>query len=249
MKAGIARAVVPPWDGRKHAISVAALVVWAYRDQMVHAARPEGMPVEIARDWSPRIAQSAFAADFVESSIKLDFAAAPDAYRVHDAVLRLPVIERQRSEDEIACLMARRLCASELARLGADDARREGRGNATEPDPIETIHLGSLVFTWAMRGCAPDWVADPVYAYERGHAFYRGQRREGVGHQVKPVGDDPLAIEHQRSLYALWAGAMATVRTDLLTRYRLRQFALSVELPPPAPWKSQGTVDMGKKLD
>lgn len=254
MKAGKVRAVVPPADRSKRVVSIADLVVWAYRDQMVHAARPEGMPVEIARDWSPQIAQSDFGREMVSSSVKMEFTCAADAYRVHAAVMRLPTVERMRTAEEVECLLARKLCMNEIYALDKETGAINAsslfltRGDGTREARSELISLPSLVFEYGLKCRAPDWIASPVYAFERGKAIARGRRAERICHLVKSVGDDPLEVEHARSIYTLWARALRLLRADIVARYRLTTYTLNVEIPDEAPWESQATLDMEQKL-
>lgn len=114
--------------------TIEQLVNWAYRDQMVHAARSEFLPVEASIGYSPRLAASDMSADKVDGGGRADFTAHHDAYRVHEAVIGLGDVARKRSDEEIGIIIARRMCAEIFAAHNRrfDSAQRDslaaGRG-------------------------------------------------------------------------------------------------------------------------
>lgn len=218
-------------------VSIEELVTWAYRDQMVHAARGQGVPAELTLSYSPGMAQLHLSGGPVSSSVKTDFEAAPDAYVVHAAVMALGTVERPFSDEEKSCLFARWSVAGDL-RAGqerevlADHHTIRERMFGAKP---ERVHLPSLVFEWAMRGRRPEWHPAPVYAWERRGTIYRG-RNHAIARMVDPVGDDPLEVERDRAIYGLWALALAGLGDSLAKRGKLKAHGLGKPAPSAAPW-------------
>lgn len=210
-------------------VAIRDLLVWAYRDQIVHAARPEGLPVGMGRCEGPRLASMSFGADPVDTSGHGDFEAAFDAWRVHEAVQALPDAEWQLSGIERAMLQTR-------AMIG---------GNALAVPAVQTIRVRSVVFQAAVTDRPPDWCPSPVYRWahqetqtdrRHGNPVYDGRRHAVVGHRVTAVGFDPWQVRSAKTTYAAWIDALRSLQTTL--RAKLRDFELTGELPAVSPWSS-----------
>lgn len=195
----------------KRKIGIEDLLTWAYRDQMVHAARPEGEPVELLRnDYVPGFAVNAMGDKVDTGGIKIAFAAHADAYAVDRAVAKLGVAARARSAEEIAILTARRMLRNELA------VRHHGTvGDYSQAATHETVHLSALVRQYALKGERPYVIADPHYEYERAGTVRKPNRHEAWYCAVRPIGDDPLEVEQLKAKYALWRESLWSVRGAL----------------------------------
>lgn len=214
---------IVPSSPTKRIISIKALLEWAYRDELVHAARPEGEPLELARDYSP--GRSEWLPDVVDSSAKYGFEAAADAYAVHRAVLALgnePLIVPAWEPPPHAML--------------------DFTGQLPSRPALKTQSLAALVMGAALRG-APSPCLLPEIEVERGVKIYRRQpngqpARDRAGRAIEEAclvrftGDLPWIVAHQRFIYEAWANAL-WVLADSLT---LGAHELSTELPPRKPW-------------
>jgi hypothetical protein len=115
-------------------ISIERALVWAYREQLVHAALPQGMPVEAAQGYSPGMSEGKFMADKVDAGVVAPFGAHADAYVIHAAVQRLKPVTVRRSAEEIEMLFARRLMRNDY-----DGMDRQASGDATRPWPMSRL--------------------------------------------------------------------------------------------------------------
>lgn len=216
---------------RRMPIAICDLLIWAYRDQMVHVARPEHAPIGLVGACAPRLAAMQFGADPVDASHGGDFEAAYDAWRVHDAVMALPeTVEWHLSSDEVGVCQARAML----------------RGDATGGTAVRTVRLiplRSVVFQSAMQSMPPDWCPWPDYRWAHqetgprkryGEPIRFGKRHDVAGHLVRPIGDDPWQVQVARVRYGLWSDALMRLSGDLGPR--LHGHVLTGELPPAAPW-------------
>lgn len=226
--------VSPCYSSKRRDVGIQDLLVWAYRDEMVHAARPEGVGPGVSIKAGARRALGyggGFDVEVVDASVNLGFEAAPDAYRVHEAVRSLGPV-------------AVELPADVVGRAGAAVAR----GQMPDVERKVAIKRSSLVMTCAIDGCAPDWIASPVLSVERGEIVYRRYRggqivRDRKGRAVEEmqlvrfVGDTPWAVARARLVYAVWVEALR----ELSLRLRdegLERFAVSGVVPGSTPWRT-----------
>lgn len=225
-------------------ITIDRLLVWAYRDQMVHGARPDDLPAELAKrvGVKPRLARSSDGVARGAGGINLGYTAAVDAWRVHAEVLALPAVTLRIPDHELV----RRVYVNPIH-------RQEG----LEPAPSREVHLPEIVFGAALRGEGPDWVEEPLADVRRGEtiAVYRcdvchghpgGRMRCRVcaGLHGKPTicvvgfsGDGPLDVVMARLVYGAWVDALRHLRESL--RGMLTGFELSSELPEENPWRAR----------
>lgn len=206
---------------KRKRISVKDLLEWAYRDEIVHAARPENMPLDLVRDYSPGPIE--WRVDVVDSSAKYGFEAHADAYRVHRAVLALG--------DEPLTVPAWSGPPSEVV------------GQFPQRAPLKTQSLSALVMGAALRG-APDPILHPEIEVKRGGTVIRRQpngqpARDRNGRALEELclvqfsGDLPWIVAHQRFLYRQWALALWRLADSLPP---LDAYELSTTLPPRQPW-------------
>ena len=152
------RAPILPSFHKGDEVRIEQLLVWAYREQMVHAARPEeGEPVDFIRNnyrpgWASGSNLGGMRVD--EGGIRVAFTAHADAYSVDRAVSALGNVDRRRSTEEISIIVARRVLADvALAR------QRRARGDGTlvyeDRDCVELVRLPALVRAHAMAGTRP----------------------------------------------------------------------------------------------
>jgi hypothetical protein len=214
---------------RKKRISVEGLLTWAYRDQMVHAAK-----TDVAMTLGPSRPPDGYRQGPVEmvdsSGAGGWFTALPDAFTVHGVVSGLMPVR---------------------ARLPADVVARGGPGLSAGalPELRESfdVRRAALVMTHAIDGRRPDWVPEPCIVVERGDVIYARTRGGHIKRDKKTgapllavqvvrfVGDMPWDVARARVVYSLWAAALETVRDDLM-RHALGRFEVTDELPPAAPW-------------
>lgn len=220
------------YPSKKKEMGVTDLLVWAYRDEMVHAARPEGMPAEwVSGGASTRLGfGGGFETDIVESSVNLGFASSPDAYRVHRAVLGLAPVEVQ-------------LPASALGGAHSNDM---ARGSMPEIERTFVVKRSRLVMTCAVDGHPPDWIEKPSLMVERGALLYQHDRKGRIMRDKKGcalelvqlvsfVGDAPWAVAKARRVYEVWVSALRELQR-VLAGGIMERFELSDALPVARPW-------------
>lgn len=220
---------IVPHSPSKKRITIEDLLVWAYRDQMVHAARGAAVPDELAMDWGTGYGNGGPSVDIVDSSIKMQFKAAPDAYVVHEAVSGLARVNRELPADAFG-----RFSSLDLSRGSLPDAERR-----------VTIGRSQLVMTSALDAHAPDWVEKPQINVVRGEVIWsrypngeikRDKRKLPIAslQLVRFEGDMPWDVARARLVYSEWVEALGYLRGQLASM--LDAFSLSDVLPPAAPW-------------
>jgi hypothetical protein len=222
------------YPSKKKEIGVSDLLVWAYRDEMVHAARPEGVPAECAPG-SGGVLRFKTLNDVYDlgasvwSSRSSGFEASPDAYRIHAAVLALAPIEAQ-------------LPASAA---GGAHGNELARGTTPEIERAFVVKRSSLVMTCALDGHPPDWIEKPSLIVERGALLYQRDRKGRIMRDKKGnslelvrlvsfVGDAPWAVAKARRIYEVWIETLRELRESLAGT--LERFDLSAALPAARPW-------------
>ncbi|MBL6852361.1 MAG: hypothetical protein ISS15_05410 [Alphaproteobacteria bacterium] len=206
-------------------VSIEQALQWAYRDQMVHVALPEGVPVEASRTYAlPKLASLDFGLDPVDSSPRSGFAAAPDAHIIHRAVMALDPVERRRSQEEIEMRYARGLFDCELRQ-----ENNNASWNAVRPDASEVVHVRNLVFSSAFHRRRPDPILEPIYLFERGRRVFTDNTRRWGYHMLRSVGDDMVEVIVARAHYSLWRAALIRLRERIIEQ--LRAHRLTEELP------------------
>lgn len=207
--------------GAKVEITVERLLQWAYAEQLVHMARPDDVPAEVAASYSTEMASVRDdGAVPITSSRNFGFEAAPDAYVVHDAVMGL-------GEQEIVLPPS---C------YGAAVVR----GIIPEIETRFKLSLPSLMFQWAVRCKRPDWMEQSSLVMERGTALYgitERRRRVVVMYTVRSIGDKPWEVERARLIYCAWVDALERLRWTL--RGELERFAVTVDNIKRAPWTTR----------
>jgi hypothetical protein len=219
--------------GFKRKMGIEQALNWAYRDQMVHAALPQGVPVEAVQGYSPGMSEGRFMGDKVDGGVVTPFAAAPDAYAIHAAVQGLAPVTVRRSPDEMEMLYARKLLRNETKGLD-----RRAYGDAARPEASLTLLPRQIVQTYALSGGQPDRVEQPSVVFERGKRVHTDRFGRVVLHPTKfgffmldVVGDDPLEVMALRRLYAVWHAALAGLNDSLM--HSLRSITLTGILPLP----------------
>jgi hypothetical protein len=234
-RGGIVSPILPQEEstgGLKRKLTIEQALVWAYRDQMVHAAMPQGVPLEAVQGYSPGLSEGRFMADKVDSSRPLGFGAAPDAYAIHAAVQALVPLVVRRSDEEVEMIFARKLMHNDRKAL-----ERMATGNATRPEMALTLMPRQIVQTYAMAGTRPDLGDDVQVSVEQGPRVYFDRHGQVVHYHtrfgftvINLVGDDPLEVIAWRRLYMVWHCALASLLNSLSG---LRTIALTGVLPPP----------------
>jgi hypothetical protein len=225
-----------PYHPLKKRIKIEDLLVWAYREEMVHAARPEGMPAEcMGGGGSPRLGfGSGFETECVETSFNFGFGAAADAYRVHRAVSALGPVEVRMAVGEV----------------GVEHSIDMARGAMPEVERSFVVKRASLVITCAIDGRAPDWIDRPSLIVERGELLYQRDRKGRILRDVRGralelmqlvsfIGDMPWAVAKARRIYGVWHHALWAL-IAALNDAGLERFTLTDEMPLRAPWGVQG---------
>jgi len=230
---------------------IEAVLAWAYHDQMVHAARPSGTPVELGDSARrPRLAVVEFGADAIDESAHVDFEAHPDAYIVHRAVSALKAIRCERTADEIEMLTSRRLVEQEVradgkaVELSYRTRRADGSASieriagltnteihqALAAMPAIVVRPRDLVFHHAQRRSRPDPIRDPIYCYDRGATFFADRGRRWGWTMLLWNGDDPLQVVAARRQYAVWWQALRGLKSRLSGA--LISITITEEMPP-----------------
>jgi hypothetical protein len=144
-------------DRNRRPVTIEDLLIWAYHDQMVHQARQ--LPVElVSGSKGPLAAYSSLWNDGapVESSRKLGFDAAEDAWRIHALVMKLGTTKVDCGQDLAAAryhaLEQYRGAEPPIGRLGTVD--KTARSWPT--NGIVDIDLRVLVILHASRATRPD---------------------------------------------------------------------------------------------
>lgn len=204
-------------------ITIESLLVWAYADELVHAARPEGMPAELTvrHGTGFRSPAPGAAVDRVSDSVKMDFEAPADAYAVHAAVLRLGRVD--------VAVMADPSHPSRLAAIAGERA----------PDSVVVrIDLGQLAAEHAMRGARPEWFPHPTLRMKPGQTHYHARTKRPWFCAVTPEGDLPHEVDRARRLYGVWCDSLRALCAALTDR--LARHVLLADLPPSSPWRAGG---------
>lgn len=209
-------------------IGIEDLLVWAYRDQMVHAARPEDEPVELGKAGPPRCAAMNFAIGG-EARSNYGFEADPDAWIVHRAVGRL-------GEAMVT--------VEPPPRFGAVDVSRDD--SLMWPQRFR-VDVAKVTMAAAIDGGRPDWMPDgpgrlrdakvTIWARGAGGAIKRHRvtgEQIGLLCVVKPEGPMPWEVERARAVYGVWWEGLASLRESL--RGNVRRFEVTAKMPPRCPW-------------
>jgi hypothetical protein len=225
-------------DRHRQRVSVENLLVWAYRQQMVHEARTA--PAELVGGGGPLAAYSPLWADGVpiDNSRKMGGDAAPDARRVHALVLGLGRVTVDCGHD---------LAAARYHRLmeyrGAEPPGVAGNADRTArpwpTDGLARIDMPSLVMLHASRGTRPEW---PLRADWRLKPMHNGMVRHprqkggvyqrGWYHHVQADGVLPGDVALARQTYGVWWDALRGL-LDQLVGMRLTMWSVTEALPPP----------------
>lgn len=220
----------PPLERIKTRISIEDLLIWAYRDQMVHVARREDELVGSRVRAVPRGYGSALAPlEAVESSPRVFFSASEDAFAVHAKVRSLSKVKVALPAD----------C------VGKVDERVAVRTAVPNVAGLITVDRAQLVMGAALDGRRPDWVAAPAIKIERGQLIYDRDRRGRVRYDaagrprivlqlVRFIGDMPWEVARARVIYAIWVAALDQLRSMLAGALERHEVT---ELTPEAkPW-------------
>lgn len=213
----------------KKRIGVEDLLVWAYRDQMVHVAKDEAL-LEVGSTRGPGGVGGGFALEPVDACAPGWFTAAPDAFAVHEVVSGLARVQAHLPADVIGRVNTMALSATALP-----DVKRGFM-----------VRRSEIVMSCAIDGRRPDWVPEPVIKIERGETIYArrhsGQiKRDARGvaietlQLVRFVGDMPWEVERARLIYQLWVAALGAVRAALAGA--LKRHDLTDALPAARPWE------------
>lgn len=204
----------------KKAVSIETLLQWAYAQELVHAARPEGIGPEVVNVFDAGMAEMRgdLMSD-IQASKNYGFEAPSDAYVVDNAVRALSSIEMELPIESYGRALA--------------------RGLVPEVETRFRVKLGSLVAIHALEKKRPDWIEQPVLEVQKGKA-YNGKdergRRAVTMIAVAFRGDMPWEVARARLLYTAWIDALMVLRVSLAGR--LERFALTGEFPNRAPWPS-----------
>lgn len=218
--------VYPSILPKRKKIDIQSLLVWAYRDQMVHGASPDWL-MEMGEDrGGPGVRDSDWAIQRLDASVGGAYGAPADAWRVHRAVLGLGTAE---------CV------------LGPGPAIGPGVHESVLPSYERRVIVGlpALVMSAALRG-PPDWIAEPELRVRRGETIWLRRRNGEIlrerlsGQQIASLcvvrfeGDAPWLVERARVIYGLWVGALARLRESL--GGSVQAFEVMEALPPREPW-------------
>lgn len=209
----------------KKKIAVRELLEWAYADELVHAARREGMPMELALKFSTRMAAMNATAMAVadEVSLKIDFEAPHDAYVVHGHVLKLGTATIEVPIDP-----------STSGRHSSPYLANAVAGERVAEFASVIVDLGQLVAEHAMRREQPEFFLDPITRMKPGGIVYHPRSKKPWYCVVTPTGDTFWQVARAHALYAAWADALRRLKAALPV---LDRFAVTAELPHPAPWR------------
>jgi hypothetical protein len=227
-------------DRNRRPVTIEDLLIWAYHDQMVHQARQ--LPVElVSGSKGPLAAYSSLWNDGapVESSRKMGFDAADDAWRVHDLVMKLGTTKVDCGQDLAAAryhaLGQYRGAEPPIGGVGTID--KSARGWPT--NGIVDIDLRVLVILHASRATRPDddLVAD--FRMKPGDLVRHGQQRGGIYKlglfcHITADGVLPGDVLQAWALYEAWRGALVSL-AESLASIRLTMFAVKTTLPAPMP--------------
>ncbi len=215
-------------------ISIQDLLVWAYRDEMVHAAKAPGVPVELTRarlrEWrADQMAEMMALGVNVDASVRLDFEAPVDAYRVDRAVACLG--------EAVGEIEAMYLPPVPVLSMDVNPS------SAPVVERAVKARLGQLVFSAAVGDGAPDWITSPELRLSRGKCVMGRDwrpRRAGGAQQIALLqivewhGDAPWCVGAARARYALWWDALERLRAVLAGG--LERFVLTNAMPLRRPW-------------
>lgn len=211
--------------GEKLVVGVERLLQWAYAQELVHMARPQGVVAELGvRSLAPVCAQSqdlSSLGTFVDTSRNMGFEAPDDAYAIERAVSRL---------GEVVCELPQGCCGRGLV-----------RGLVPEVEARFRVSQRSIVFECASRCERPDWVKRPMLGVERnrkGNLYGKTVRRERMLTMsgVVFVGDMPWDVARARLVYSAWVDALSMLARTLAGT--LQRFEAAVDGIDRAPWTS-----------
>lgn len=209
-------------------------MIWAYRDQMVHMADPDGL--NTARG-GPKIAAAAIwqGATPVSASGFCRRDVAPDALRVHALVRGLKPVRIDGGAD-VAAARYHRLAAWRGACPPGQSATVNRSGVCWPVDGWVVIDVARLVMLHGARATRPDWpvIADwrfkPLelvrHPSQKGGAYARGWFQHVQAEGVLP-GDVVVAgLTHR-----VWRAALRDVRAALMGEV-LTMWSVTQALPP-----------------
>jgi len=217
-------------------VNIETLLQWAYAQELVQAARPEGTPIELTEAGGGIGFRSSHENDelgtHVDSSRNYSFEAPADAYRIAGLVKSLTPLEMYLPKD----------CVGALHKFA------DVRGAVPDVEKASDVDRAGLIEYHASRCDRPDWIASPVIEMRRGPNLY-GMVERQVGRRVTRErgvvmccvsfhGDLPWDVARARLVYSTWLGALQTLRDGL--KGRLERFLITDELPSVAPWRSAG---------
>lgn len=225
-------------ERNRRTVTIEDLLIWAYHDQMVHQARQ--LPAEMGvSSKGPLAAYSSLWADGapVESSRKLGFDAAEDAWRIHALVMRLGTVRIDCGQD----LAAARYHALEQYRGAEPPIGRVGTVDATARSwpthGFVDIDLRVLVILHASRATRPDANLVADFRFKPGDMVWKASQRSGVFtkgwyQHVTAEGILPGHVVEEAARYEVWRAALVHL-VDKLASIRLTMFAVKSTVPAP----------------
>lgn len=237
MKASRVTYAAPKGEERnRQAISIEQLLVWAYCDQMVHRARHDrDLGV---RDSAPLASYSPLWDEGapVESSRQSGFDAAPDAWRIHEEVLKLGKVTVDCGQD----LAAARYHVLEQYR-GAEPplgncATMDKQARPWPTDGLYEIDVRTLVMMHASRDSRPERRCIPEVRFKPGQVVRHPKSKGGVYSRgwfshVQPVGVLPGEALQAYEVYRAWRSALEQLQVRFRS-IRLTMFDVTRALPP-----------------
>lgn len=225
-------------DRNRRALSIEALLQWAYAAQMVHlATKPQaGLTLRSA---PPLPAQSSVYAEAVpvQSSAQTKFEAANDAWKLHDQVMRLGMVKVDCGHD----LMAMRYHALPQYR-GAEPPHgtRATADKSARPWPTDgvlQIDVRGLVMIHASKVTRPITYDAPDFHWKPEDIVWKPKQRSGAYQRgwyqhATPVGILPGEVALTDALYNAWRDALARLAREMAA-IPLTMYAVTSELPPP----------------
>lgn len=197
----------------KKRTSIEDLLVWAYRDQMVHVAR-EAIWLQPSPGGPRGFDGYGFKLDVIDSSANGGFTAAPDAFVVAAAVKALgPVREPwPRSQTPAGSFPLPWLIGGMIV--------------------VDRAHL---LWTCALRGEAPDWIEHACTRLRSGNVVYDARSKRALFCEVHAPADLPWDVARARFVYWCWWSGLDELRRVLAGR--LERYELSEAMPRERPWR------------